>query len=1110
VRSAPRGSPLFLGLLSLGLWSAPSAATARPESWIDAEIRRFRSYPHLDRAYRLIDAGEITEARRELAIFLVIDPAALEPRLDYMDLSYRLHDYPETVRQAGILLERSPGLVTALVYRGLARVALDELDGALQDLSAASRLPHARPADRALALTTFADLAIQRTDWASALEALDSMPDASRNESYYSRRGMCLDALGHPREAEEAYGLALDRATDRAPRIELYRALGETRKKRRDWSGAREAFTEALALHGDDVDLMRNLGELSYAQGDYGSARDWMARVLAVRPNPTDRELLVQILLMNGERERAVAELRVLRAEVRTPTEERRVLSTLGQTLADEGRPREATDAYRAALKLGPSGELHLKLGRLLAETGKEKEALEQMELAERLGLPENLRRSSLEERATLYSSLGSYGESIPPLEEALRLEPGDAFAKRSLAIAYSETGRVDDAVALDQALLVDSPNDAELLAALGHLQMKRGSYSEAATLFERASGNAGGEDSLLLASWGEALFLAKRSDDAIRVDLRLLDASDLTGERRGETLERLGYAYIARGEDRNAALYLERAIDSGRDRGRIRQDHGLVLYRLGRFRDALEEFFLALDREKTDASLVYAARCLKELNRPGLAIHYLSEALPGVGRFDRDERIVVYNELGFLYANESEYERASDAWARSLELRDDPEVALRLGRAKRLSGLFEEARLVLEGIDAGALSDSEAAQRLDELSVVYERLGRREEATETGARASEALPTAERHYRLGLLYRGDGRWDDALSAFRSAVAEDPGSPRYAEALGSALARLGATDEAIARYESVLARDRDYLSLFPELGYLYMKEPDNESARTWFERAIDNEPYYPVHDATGEKEVRDDMLRFRREVAKVTNRFDVGLYTSLRSDSGAPPPAVVGPSALPSQGGVELSYLPPGIGFRDERVFEAFVRVLWNHEPGSLQWDGESLQGGLGVRYKPLPTQNLRGSLERLFPIGGKALSNWLARGLYSWSDGYEPRPGHASWNSTLFQGEVDTLLQAPKSLVLYGEFRQGWTFNISDSFLVTPHLVVVGRDESPSSSKSSYVEAGPGVSFKFLFRDGRYYAPRSSFEVFLQYRSGRFRDDVGFHGWVVMGSMHF
>jgi tetratricopeptide (TPR) repeat protein len=1108
VRGAGRASRVLIGLLVLGPTSSPTSA--RPESWLQAEIRRFRSYPHLDRAYRLIDSGNLEEARRELRLFLEIEPSELDARLAYVDLSYRLHDYQETVRQAGILLERFPHLVSAFLYRGLARAALDDVDGALQDLRAASSLGEARPADLNLALTTLADLAIERTDWVSALDALDSMPDASRDESYYSRRGTCLDALERLEEAEEAFELALDRTTDPSRRAELYRALGEVRKKRGDWRASREAFAAALELRPGDVDLMRNLGELSYEQGDARSAREWFARVLAIRPDPTDREFFVQLLLTNGERERAVAELRVLRWEVRAPTEKRRVLSTLGQTLADEGRTLEAADAYREALELGASGEIHLKLGRLLAKSGDDERALEELALAEKLGFPDDLRPSARKERGILYSRLGRYDESIPPLEQALRLEPQDSFVKKSLAIAYGETGRVEDAVALYRELLTDSPEDAGLLAALGHLEMKRGSYSDAAALFERAFESGRNPDSLLLASWGESLFLAGRWEDAIRIDHRLLAASDLSKERRGETLERLGYAYAAQGDDEEAAFYLESALDSGRDHGPIRENLGLVLYRLGRFQEALDQFFVALDGETTNASLLYAARCLKELNRPGLAIHYLDAALPGVERLSSDERTVVYDELGFLYANEGEYEKASDAWSRSLELRYDPEVALRLGRAKRLSGLFEESRLVFEHIDPGALSEAAAAQRLDELSVVYENLGGRPEAIEASERATAELPTAARHYRLGLLYQDEGRWEEAASAFRIAVDEDPDAPRYAEALGGALARLGATDEAVIRLESVVARDPDYLELFPELGYLSMREPDNDAARKWFERAIDNEPYYAVRDANDEKEVREDVLRFRREVTKLTNQFDFGLYTSLRSDSGAPSPAVVGPSALPSQGGVELSYQPPGLGFRNERVFQAFLRVLWNQEPESLRWDRDSLQGGLGVRYKPLRTQNLRGSLERLFAIGDKSQSNWLVRGLYSWNAGSELRPGVRSWNNTLVHGEIDRLLEAPKSLVFYGEGRQGWTFNVSDSFLVTPHVVVAARSESPSSPKSSYIEAGPGVSFKILFREGRYYANRSSFEVLLQYRSGRFRDDEGFGGWVVVGSVQF
>lgn len=588
--------------------------------------------------------------------------------------------------------------------------------------------------------------------------------------------------------------------------------------------------------------------------------------------------------------------------------------------------------------------------------------------------------------------------------------------------------------------------------------------------------------------------------------------------EARAELMEHLGRAHYALGaleSDGEAAFYLKRAIDSGRDAPTVRQALGLTLYRQGKWEEALEELLLVLDAERTPQSLIYVGRCLHEMNQPGLAIHYLDEAFPKLNRFSPEEQIALLNQLGFLYASESEYASAARSWSRSLELRFDPHVALRLGKMKRLLGEVEEALAVLEGIDLDVLPDEQEAERLDELAAIYESLGEREAAIEAAELANAVCTTAGRYYTLGLLHQKDEHQDEAVAAFRGAVTVDADTPRYAEALGFTLVDMGRTEEAIAQFESVLDRDPDYLQLYEQLGYLNMKQPDNKAAEAWFELAIANEPFYPVRTEEEEEQLEQDVFRFRREVTKLTNHFDVDLYTSLRSDTEAPPPGSIGSAVLPSQGGASFSYQPHGWGFRNERIFQAFVRVLWNHEPESIRWDTDSFQGGLGVRYKPLASQNFYGSFERLFKIGDDAMSNWLLRGLYSWDYGYELKPGRDSWNYTLTYGEVGYLLQEPKTLVVYGEGREGWTFNISESLLLTPHGILDGRHQNPATSYSNYVEAGLGVSLKVLFNESRYKAHRSSFEFLLQYRWGKYLggmrpEEAGFGGWVVGGSIHF
>ena len=253
-------------------------------------------------------------------------------------------------------------------------------------------------------------------------------------------------------------------------------------------------------------------------------------------------------------------------------------------------------------------------------------------------------------------------------------------------------------------------------------------------------------------------------------------------------------------------------------------------------------------------------------------------------------------------------------------------------------------------------------------------------------------------------------------------------------------------------------------------------------------------------------------------MSKITNRYDFTTYLSFQTakPSQSVAPAAVGGGAIPSQGGVEFAYQPPELGFRDERIFQVFTRVLWTIQPGSMRFNPDSFQGGVGLRYKPLQTQNLYLWGERLFKIGDKALDDWLLRLLYSWNYGYDLQPGKSWWNYTFLYGDLAYFTKDPGTWAAYGEFRQGVTFNFHDNVLLTPHLVVDARSQDPHPTNSSYLEAGAGVSLKFLFLETRYEVHRASFEILAYYKHGNFLNRTfritgdKYDGFFLTGIFHF
>ena len=293
-------------------------------------------------------------------------------------------------------------------------------------------------------------------------------------------------------------------------------------------------------------------------------------------------------------------------------------------------------------------------------------------------------------------------------------------------------------------------------------------------------------------------------------------------------------------------------------------------------------------------------------------------------------------------------------------------------------------------------LTPAQQAERLDETSANLKAMQQPEKALEALTQANRIEDTPARDYRIGLIYQEEKKTLEAIPYLQKAAASDPGNNQFQVALGYAYLDRKDYQQAARVFEEVLRRDPDFLKLYEDLGYIHMHALHNDAAVEWFKRAIDNQPLYPVRTPKEAEQLRQDLYRLRKEVSKITNRYDFTAYLSYQTAkaSQSVAPAGLGGGPVPSQGGVEFAYQPPELGFRDERIFQVFTRVLWNIKPGSMRFDEDSFQGGVGLRYKPLKTQNFYLWGERLFKMGDKALDDWLLRLLYSWDYGYDLQPG--------------------------------------------------------------------------------------------------------------------
>jgi len=231
----------------------------------------------------------------------------------------------------------------------------------------------------------------------------------------------------------------------------------------------------------------------------------------------------------------------------------------------------------------------------------------------------------------------------------------------------------------------------------------------------------------------------------------------------------------------------------------------------------------------------------------------------------------------------------------------------------------------------------------------------------------------------------------------------------------------------------------------------------------------------------------------RREVTKLQRRFDFNFYAAQSADSRLVPPslAAFGLAPQPSQGGVEMAWIPPKIGFRNERQFQVFSRLIWNFEPGSLAIKSSTLQLGIGARYKPLRTQNLWFSGERLIKLGDLSINNWLLRVMYGWNSldrlpRWRPRGNY----SVVYQ-DLGFYLQQTRTIAWYGEGRQGYAWRLPGNLMLAPHVMIMGQAFGVNRVANPSIQGGPGVSLQWWFWNTEYEADRARLEIIGQYRWG-------------------
>jgi tetratricopeptide (TPR) repeat protein len=819
---------------------------ALPQSWLQREFQRQRSFSAFAHSRQLVAKGQYEEAFDELETYLASDSDDLVIQFGYLLLATDLKRYRVAIGAADRILVDMPDFAPALFYRGLARAAVGENKEALPDLAAAVDSKALAPADSEYARRSLAIAAVASPATAEALALLDrEEASLGANSALLLARGQLLERLGRNTEAAVTFDDAVKRTSNNEEKRAAWMLGAELALKNGDPTGALPRAEAAWKLAPENPEVAAVLAEAASRLGRTDLVES--AEREAKAGNTIDRgirESLANALFRVGRYDQAADNFDQLAETATSPAEEYRLRRAAGFAAQAAKNPSRAFSELQRAAAINPepealsaAAEASLQAGHLdvaaadltsLADTS---EGKDQDHALARLSVVE-------EQRGRFQGALAAL-DRIP-------VDQRDAGLERRSAFLSTRIGDFETAVRHAQSVAELEPTRANL-RALGEAQLAAGHPDAAVESFQRA------------------LNLQPENDSGLR--------------------EMLANTFAAVGRPALAATEFETLASAAKlpeDKYRLELAAGFAALKAGDSGRALIAFRRAVAIEANRKSLEAAAETAFQAGQLAEAAGYL-ERLAAVGDDDVDSRVRYLDRLSSVYEIMGQARKAMEALTRLPKVaQSKPEIirreavlAQKLGdRRAMLAHLRElvtaepsENNLAaLADAQIGARQDSAAATTLETLLAIHglpaerragylERLGNIEHSRGNAKRAQslfvEAYHLSPAHPSEWLAQAAESAmqakdWQGAAEWYRM-LADNERIPRktragYDARLGFVLANLARDQEALAAYDAAIQLGGATPSLHENRGIVLMRLGRAAAAASEFRAAYDAHP----------------------------------------------------------------------------------------------------------------------------------------------------------------------------------------------------------------------------------------------------------------------------
>ena len=200
--------------------------------------------------------------------------------------------------------------------------------------------------------------------------------------------------------------------------------------------------------------------------------------------------------------------------------------------------------------------------------------------------------------------------------------------------------------------------------------------------------------------------------------------------------------------------------------------------------------------------------------------------------------------ELAIVLQKNGRLEQAADLFTRVLDrVPDHPRALHYAGVLAHQQGRSDEAVALIE---KSLLLDPDA-DAYSNLGIVHQSAGRLEEAIAAYRRAIAVAPHhANAHSNLGVLFRVTGQPEDAAAAYRTAITLDPGHVDAWTNLGILLNSLGRSEEAATCYSKAITLRPSHRDARKLLALAHCTLGEFDRARQIFEAWLAEDPGDPV------------------------------------------------------------------------------------------------------------------------------------------------------------------------------------------------------------------------------------------------------------------------